>query len=66
MQGVGARMLDAEAGAHALLNQTIGLQSLVRAFDGAFRELAVLFMASLVLVFLLKRPGTGVKVEGAH
>jgi DHA2 family multidrug resistance protein len=66
VRGVGTRFIDAEAGAHALLNQTIGLQALVRAFDGAFRTLAILFMFSLCLVLFLKRPGTGVKVEGAH
>ena len=60
------QVTDPLMGAYALLQQRLTVQSLVRAFDDCFITVSILFFASLGLVLLLKRPGAGVKVEGAH
>ena len=57
------RPLDA---ALQILQMRIGFQALVRAFNDAFVQAAAVFSIGLVLVFLMKRPNPGVKIDGAH
>ena len=63
---VGSRVADPLSAAYSILSQRINGQALVRAFNANFTVLTAIFALSLVLVFLLKKPAPGVKVEGAH
>ena len=42
------------------------LQALVRAFNEGFTTLGILFVASLAVVFFLKKPQNGVVPQGTH
>ena len=64
--GVGWKFLDPNSGVYSILQLRINQQALVRAFNQNFSMLALVFALNLVLIFFLKRPGAGVKVEGAH
>ncbi|WP_163990213.1 DHA2 family efflux MFS transporter permease subunit [Pyxidicoccus caerfyrddinensis] len=63
---VGSRVADPLGAAYSILSQRINGQALVRAFNANFTVLTAIFALSLVLVFMLKKPAAGVKVEGAH
>jgi DHA2 family multidrug resistance protein len=62
ISGLGWKFLDPEAGVLGILNLRIGQQALVRAFDGAFTTLAILFAFNYLLILLLKRPQKGAPV----
>ncbi|MBF5042222.1 DHA2 family efflux MFS transporter permease subunit [Aggregicoccus sp. 17bor-14] len=60
------RVADPFSAALQVLNQKVSAQSLIRAFNDNFEVLTFLFALSLVLIFMLKKPVPGVKIEGAH
>jgi len=64
------RMLGARLGSQdaavAVMGQRISLQALTRAFNEGFLTLVVVFAASVLLVFLLKRPEAGSAPAAAH
>ncbi|HEY2513019.1 MAG TPA: hypothetical protein VGI39_19260, partial [Polyangiaceae bacterium] len=64
--GVGARMWDSFGTALSVMQARINLQALVRAFNEGFSTLALAFLLSLAVVFLLRKPKENVVVEGAH
>jgi DHA2 family multidrug resistance protein len=61
-----SRAWDAGSAALASLHARLDLQSLVKAFNEGFTTLAVMFLLSLAVVFLLKKPSSAVVVQGAH
>jgi DHA2 family multidrug resistance protein len=66
LQGqVGSRVLDAQGAALSIVNQRLAGSSLLRAFNQSFLTLAFFFLASLLLVFLLKKPQQGAKADPA-
>lgn len=65
-RGVGSMLVSPYEAAVQVLQMRIGFQSLVRAFNDAFVQAAMIFALGLFLVFLMKRPDPTVKVEGAH
>lgn len=65
-RGVGAGLTRPLDGALQVLQMRVNFQSLVRAFDDAFVQAALVFSLGFFLVFLMKRPDPAVKVEGAH
>ena len=64
--GVGWKGLDPETGALTLMQMRISKESLIRAFNENYIELATIFALSLLLILLLKRPQPGVAAPGAH
>jgi DHA2 family multidrug resistance protein len=61
------RVYDAQGGAFGTLNLRVAQQALVRAFRDDFVLIALVFMLSLALVFLLKRPSSSAAAPaGAH
>src|SRR5205814_3296977 len=65
--GPGARLFDPQGAALAVLNQRIGAQALLRAFNNSFLLLAVAFLAASWVIVLMRRPQRGAAVEaGAH
>ena len=64
--GVTGRLADPLASATSILGLRIQVQALIRAFNDGFLNVAVLFAAGVLLVFLLKRADPTVKIEGAH
>ena len=62
---LGARVYDAQQAALSLLGLRISGQALLRAFNQAFITLALFFLASLVLVLVLKKPQAGAKADPA-
>jgi DHA2 family multidrug resistance protein len=63
---LGARLWDPMGAALSSLQLRLSGQALVRAFNEGFTTLAVVFLVSLGVVFLLRKPKVGVVVEGAH
>jgi DHA2 family multidrug resistance protein len=62
-----ARSIDGQAASYALMAGRLGTQSLIRAFNQSFLTLAFFFLASLLLVGLLKKADPAVKVDpGGH
>lgn len=59
-------LTDPTGSAFQIMYQRINGQALVRAFNANFVTITFLFACSLLLVFMLKKPSPGVKVEGAH
>ncbi|APR80257.1 Drug resistance transporter EmrB/QacA subfamily protein [Minicystis rosea] len=66
LRGGVARLPDPSATATQILDLRVQIQALIKAFNEGFLTVAALFAAGLFLVFLLKRPQPGVKIEGAH
>jgi DHA2 family multidrug resistance protein len=64
--GLGARLWDPVGAALSSMQMRLDLQALVRAFNEGFTTLAVLFVASIAVVFCLKKPDSGVVIQGAH
>jgi DHA2 family multidrug resistance protein len=65
--GPGARLFDPQGGALALLNQRIGAQALLRAFNSTFLLLGLAFLAASWVIVLMRRPQRGSAVDaGAH
>ena len=62
----GSQVGDPLAAAYGALQGRVAVQALIRAFNDGFLTVAVVFFASLGLILLLKRPGMGIKIEGAH
>jgi DHA2 family multidrug resistance protein len=61
-----SRLPDPLQSANLVLDLRIQVQALIKAFNEGFLTVAALFAAGLFLVFLLKRPQAGLKIEGAH
>jgi DHA2 family multidrug resistance protein len=66
MRAALGRLPDADASARTLLDLRVQVQALIKAFNEGFLEVAAVFAGAMVLVFLLKRPAPGVRIEGAH
>jgi len=65
--GPGARLFDPQGAALALLNQRIGAQALLRAFNSTFLLLGLAFLAASWVIVLMRRPQRGAAVDaGAH
>ena len=66
--GPGARLYDASAGALLLLQQRIGQQALLRAFNSNFLMLALAFAGASWLILLMRRPprAGSVALKAAH
>ena len=65
--GPGARLAEPSQAALAILQQRIGAQALLRAFNGNFMSLALAFLCASVLILLMKRPKPTVTVDtNAH
>jgi DHA2 family multidrug resistance protein len=65
--GPGARLFDPQGAALAVLNQRIGAQSLLRAFNNSFLLLAFAFLAASWVIVLMRRPQRGGAVDvSAH
>jgi DHA2 family multidrug resistance protein len=63
------RVLDHVQGherALGILDLRVAQQALVRAFNSGFLTLTLIFLGSIALVMVLKRPRPGVEVAGAH
>jgi DHA2 family multidrug resistance protein len=60
------RLWDPAGAALSSLQARLDLQALVRAFNEGFTTLAVVFLLSLGMVFLLRKPKDAVVVQGAH
>jgi DHA2 family multidrug resistance protein len=65
-QGALGRLWDPAGAALSSLQARLDLQALVRAFNEGFTTLAVVFLVSLGVVFLLRKPKVAVVVQGAH
>ena len=65
-QGMGWKFTDPEAGALSILKMRISGQALIQAFNYSYVVLVMVFILSIGLVLLFKKPQPGVKVEGAH
>jgi DHA2 family multidrug resistance protein len=64
---LGARTFDGQAASLAVMSLRLNTQSLIRAFNQSFMTLAFFFLASLLLVGLLKKADPAVKVDpGGH
>jgi DHA2 family multidrug resistance protein len=61
-----ARLPDPTQSAGLLLDLRVQVQALIKAFNDGFLTVAALFAFGTLLVFLLKRPQPGLKIEGAH
>lgn len=65
--GIGTKLLDSETGVLALLRLKVSEQSLIKAFNTNFVIITLAFTATLMLVFLLRRPSQGgAPVHDAH
>jgi DHA2 family multidrug resistance protein len=66
--GPGARLIDSTGAALAVLQQRIGQQALLRAFNKSFLLLALAFVAASWLIVLMRRPpaAAGVDTRSAH
>jgi DHA2 family multidrug resistance protein len=65
--GPGARLFDPQGAALAVLNQRIGAQALLRAFNNTFLLLGFAFLAASWVIVLMRRPRRGAPVDaGAH
>jgi hypothetical protein len=64
--GTFATSFDAVGGALSVLNLRVSSQALIRAFNEGFVTLAVLFLGSLGLVLLLRKPDPKVSPAAAH
>jgi DHA2 family multidrug resistance protein len=64
--GAFSSSFDPLGGALSVLNLRVSSQALVRAFNDGFITLALLFLGSLVLLLLLRRPDPQVSPAGAH
>lgn len=66
--GPGARVYDAPMGALALLQQRIGQQALLRAFNSNFLMLALAFAGASWLILFMRRPARAgaVDLKAAH
>jgi DHA2 family multidrug resistance protein len=64
--GAFASGFDPQGGALSILGLRISSQALVRAFNEGFVTLALLFLLSLVLVFLLRKPDPQVAPAAGH
>ena len=67
-QGPGARLVDPDGGALAVLHQRISQQALVSAFNQCFLLLAFTFLAASWLIVFMRRPAprSGVDASAAH
>ena len=61
-----AALGDSTIAAYGMLQGRIAVQALIRSFNDGFLTAAVLFFTGMGLLLLLRRPGAGVKIEGAH
>jgi hypothetical protein len=61
--GPGSRIFDPGAGALAILQQRIGVQALLSAFNSCFLLLAMAFLAASWVILLMKRPTPGVALD---
>ena len=61
--GPGARLADPTQAALAVLQQRIGAQALLRAFNSNFMALALAFLCASVLILVMKRPRPTVVVD---
>ena len=57
--GPGARLFDPQGAALAVLNQRIGGQALLRAFNNSFLLLAFAFLAASLVIVFMRRPQRG-------
>ncbi len=65
--GPGARLFDPQGAALAVLNQRIGAQALLKAFNNSFLWLALAFLAASWVIVLMRRPQRGGAVDvNAH
>jgi DHA2 family multidrug resistance protein len=65
--GPGARLFDPQGAALAVLNQRIGAQALLKAFNNSFLWLAFAFLAASWVIVLMRRPQRGGAVDvNAH
>src|SRR5467141_4295683 len=65
--GPGARLFDPQGAALAVLNQRIGAQALLKAFNNSFLWLAFAFLAASWVIVLMRRPQRGGPTDaGAH
>lgn len=60
------QIADPLSAAYAALQGRVAVQAMIRSFNESFLMVSILFVLSLLLLFWLKRPGAGVKIEGAH
>ena len=65
-RGLGSRMWDAPAGVLEIMRFRLNEQSLLIAFKNCFTGITIIFAASLLLVFFLKRPTDTGDIHGAH
>lgn len=69
INGMKARLAgagDPLAAAYGMMQGRISVQALIRSFNDGFLTAALVFFCSAALLLLLRRPGLGIKVEGAH
>jgi DHA2 family multidrug resistance protein len=65
--GPGTRLPDAEHAAYAVLQNRIGAQSLLAAFNHGFLLLGMAFVCASVLLFWMKKPAAkGIDLSAAH
>ena len=57
--GPGARLFDPQGAALAVLNQRIGAQALLKAFNNSFLWLGLAFLAASWVIVLMRRPQRG-------
>ena len=57
---------DPMTAAYGMMQGRIAVQALIRSFNDGFLTAAIVFFGSAALLLLLRRPGLGVKIEGAH
>jgi DHA2 family multidrug resistance protein len=66
LRGAASTLPDPTGAAASILALRVQIQALIRSFNDGFLMVAALFAGGLVLVFLLKKPDPGVRIEGAH
>jgi DHA2 family multidrug resistance protein len=64
--GIGWKLFDPASGALTIMQGRLNQQALIRSFNENFTMLALIFAGSLALIFMLKRPRSGVEIQGAH
>jgi len=63
---LGSQTAQRDLVAETVLKLRVTTQAMVQSFENGFRWTALAMSLGLVLVLLLKRPGSGVSVQGAH
>jgi len=57
---------DPLTAAYGMMQGRIAVQALIRSFNDGFLTAALVFFCSAGLLLLLRRPGQGVRIDGAH